>query len=166
VSTIDPRCNILRVADRVGAGGHDVPSDKIVERYYRSLSLLPLAIEIADRVTLVDNTEFPMECARAWQGNIQRAIVTCPDWVETVIASVAARKKSRETFQRWINRERLQVAANNYWSGSYSGEILQMDDCYLLQIVDERVVMHDRLLLRGDYSIGSIQVINYQAGVG
>ena len=52
VSTIDPRYNILRVADRVNAGGHDVPPNKVVERYYRSLSLLPLAIEIADRVTL------------------------------------------------------------------------------------------------------------------
>jgi predicted ABC-type ATPase len=63
VSTIDPRYNILRVADRVNAGGHDVPPNKVVERYYRSLSLLPLAIEIADRVTLVDNTELPIECA-------------------------------------------------------------------------------------------------------
>ena len=78
VSTIDPRYNILRVADRVNAGGHDVPPNKVVERYYRSLSLLPLAIEIADRVTLVDNTEFPIECAQAWQGAVQRTVADCP----------------------------------------------------------------------------------------
>jgi predicted ABC-type ATPase len=28
VSTIDPRYNILRVADRVNAGGHDVPPNR------------------------------------------------------------------------------------------------------------------------------------------
>jgi predicted ABC-type ATPase len=45
ISTIDPHYNILRVADRVIAGGHDVPPQKVIERYYRSLSLLPLMIE-------------------------------------------------------------------------------------------------------------------------
>jgi predicted ABC-type ATPase len=65
VGTINPQYNVLRVADRVLAGGHDVPTDKVVERYYRSLALLPLAIEIADRITIIDNTEIPRECSIA-----------------------------------------------------------------------------------------------------
>jgi hypothetical protein len=107
VSTIDPRYNILRVADLVNAGGHDVPPNKVVERYYRSLSLLPLAIEIADRVTLVDNTELPIECAQAWQGTVQRTVAACPNWVEAAIAAVGASKISRETWQQWANAEGL-----------------------------------------------------------
>jgi predicted ABC-type ATPase len=102
VSTIDPRYNILRVADRVSAGGHDVPPQKVIERYHRSLSLLPLAIEIADLVTLVDNTEIPIEYAKTWQGTIRRTVSSCPVWVETAIGTVAARKKSRETWQQLV----------------------------------------------------------------
>ena len=166
VSTIDPRYNILRVADRVNAGGHDVPPNKVVERYYRSLSLLPLAIEIADRVTLVDNTELPLECAQAWQGTVQRTVAACPNWVEAAIDAVGARKISRETWQQWANAEGLQILAANAWSGSYRGEILRMDDSFLLQAVDETVVIHDRLLLKLDYSIGQMQSIIYREGVG
>jgi predicted ABC-type ATPase len=166
VSTIDPRYNILRVADRVNAGGHDVPPNKVVERYYRSLSLLPLAIEIADRVTLVDNTELPIECAQAWQGTVQRTVAACPNWVEAAIDAVAARKISRETWQQWANAEGLLMLAANAWSGSYQGEILRMDDRFLLQAVGETVVLHDRLLLKPDYLIGQMQSIIYREGVG
>ena len=166
VSTIDPRYNILRVADRVNAGGHDVPPNKVVERYYRSLSLLPLAIEIADRVTLVDNTELPIECAQAWQGAVQRTVADCPNWVEAAIAAVEARRMSREIWQLWANTERRLMLAANAWSGSYQGEILEMDDLFLLQAVGETVVLHDRLLLKSDYAIGQTQSISYREGVG
>lgn len=90
--------NILRVADRVNAGGHDVPPQKVIERYYRSLSLLPLAIKVADRVVLVDNTELPIECAQAWQDAVRQSVMNCPDWVEVTINAVVARKRSRETW--------------------------------------------------------------------
>jgi predicted ABC-type ATPase len=97
VSTIDPRYNILRVADRVNAGGHNVSPQKVTERYYRSLSLLPLAIEIADQVTLVDNTELPIEYAQAWQGTIQKIVTTCPQWITTTINAVTASKTPTTT---------------------------------------------------------------------
>jgi predicted ABC-type ATPase len=164
VSTISPHYNILRVADRVNAGGHDVPPQKVIERYYRSLSLLPLVIEIADQVTLVDNTELPIECARAWQSDLQRSIETCPDWVEAAIHTVIARKKSRANWQHW-SEGRLMVAADP-WSGSYQGEISRMDNHYLLQTVGENLVMHDRLLLKSDCSIGQTRLISYCEGVG
>ena len=166
VSTIDPRYNILRVVDRVNAGGHDVPPAKVVERYYRSLSLLPLAIEIADRVTLVDNTEIPIEYARAWQGSVQRTVATCPDWVETAISDVETRKMARETWQQWANVERRQMLVADAWSGSYQGEILQMDELYVLQAVSDNVVIHDRLLLRSDAAIGQTHSISYCEGIG
>jgi predicted ABC-type ATPase len=166
VSTIDPRYNILRVADRVSAGGHDVPPQKVVERYHRSLSLLPLAIEIADLVTLVDNTEMPIECAKTWQGTIRRTVSSCPAWVEAVISNVAARKKSRETWQQLVETAGLQITVADVWAGSYQGEILQADDHHLLQAVGQRVVLHDRLLLQSDYLIGQIPEINYCEGLG
>jgi predicted ABC-type ATPase len=40
VGTDDPRTNIERVALRVAQGGHDVPEDRIVARWGRTMALL------------------------------------------------------------------------------------------------------------------------------
>jgi len=47
VSTESPYINIFRVAARKAKGGHNVPEDKIISRYYRSLGLLADASQIA-----------------------------------------------------------------------------------------------------------------------
>ena len=56
VATDDPEINIARVQARVRQGGHDVPIDKIVSRYHRSLDLLLDAIRASDRAYLFDNS--------------------------------------------------------------------------------------------------------------
>lgn len=56
VALESPRLNVERVRQRVALGGHDVPEDRIVPRYERSLSLLPEAIEQCDRAILFDNS--------------------------------------------------------------------------------------------------------------
>ena len=61
VATQNPKINIARVAARVRAGGHDVPTDKIIARYYRSLGLLADAIRIADRAYIFDNSGRKLE---------------------------------------------------------------------------------------------------------
>ena len=45
IATIDPNVNISRVHNRVMQGGHSVPKEKIVSRYYRSLELLSEAVK-------------------------------------------------------------------------------------------------------------------------
>lgn len=56
VATEDPEINISRVAHRVRMGKHDVPQEKIVQRYHRSLALLADAVTCADRAYLFDNS--------------------------------------------------------------------------------------------------------------
>jgi predicted ABC-type ATPase len=56
VATQDPIVNISRVQNRVKLGGHDVPKDKIVSRYYRSLELLPEAVKHSNRAYIFDNS--------------------------------------------------------------------------------------------------------------
>lgn len=56
VATVDPEINISRVAYRVQTGGHPVSSQKVVERYYRSLDLLMDAITYSDRAYVFDNS--------------------------------------------------------------------------------------------------------------
>jgi predicted ABC-type ATPase len=57
VATTTPNINIERVAYRVRRGGHNVPTDKIVSRYERSLSNLVRAMPLADTIYVLDNSE-------------------------------------------------------------------------------------------------------------
>lgn len=56
IATEDPEINIARVRNRVADGGHDVPIDKIVARYQRSLRLLPGAIRHSSRAYFFDTS--------------------------------------------------------------------------------------------------------------
>jgi predicted ABC-type ATPase len=92
VGTCDPRINAARVADRVIRGGHTVPIDKIVSRYERSMANLPLAIEIAHRVYVFDNSVDGVEarlCARTQDGLLRKVYGPLPDWVGRAVRHVA-----------------------------------------------------------------------------
>lgn len=56
VATSDPIINISRVKNRVLLGGHNVPKDKIISRYYRALENLKDAIEYSHRAYIFDNS--------------------------------------------------------------------------------------------------------------
>jgi len=57
VATEDPTINVRRVQFRVAKGGHNVPEDKIVSRYYRALSLLREAVCFTNRAFFFDTTD-------------------------------------------------------------------------------------------------------------
>jgi predicted ABC-type ATPase len=57
VGVDDPLINVRRVAQRVARGGHDVPEDKIVARYHRTMELLPKAMIAANRSVIFDNSD-------------------------------------------------------------------------------------------------------------
>jgi len=56
VGTNDPRTNVERVALRVAQGGHDVPTERIIARWKRTMALLPTAIGAADEAYVFDNS--------------------------------------------------------------------------------------------------------------
>ena len=56
VSTKSPAINQYRVEVRVKEGGHDVPKDKITDRYYRSMNLLHEASQYAYQAFYFDNS--------------------------------------------------------------------------------------------------------------
>lgn len=56
VATSDPIINISRVQNRVKLGGHDVPKEKIISRYHRSLENLREAILFSNRAYIFDNS--------------------------------------------------------------------------------------------------------------
>jgi predicted ABC-type ATPase len=56
IGTDDPNTNVERVALRVAMGGHPVPTDRVIARWFRSMALLADAIKIADRAFVFDNS--------------------------------------------------------------------------------------------------------------
>lgn len=54
--TCSPEINLVRVKNRVLNGGHDVPKDKIVSRYYKSLGMISKLIPVCDRISIYDNS--------------------------------------------------------------------------------------------------------------
>ena len=56
IATKDSIINISRVQNRVKKGGHAVPKEKIVSRYYRSLELLSEVVKYSNRAYIFDNS--------------------------------------------------------------------------------------------------------------
>lgn len=74
-----------RVVQRVLAGGHDVPSEKLIARYPRTLSNLKRALEGVDALELYDNSdaERPYRLfARAERGAWVERLPPIPAWAE------------------------------------------------------------------------------------
>lgn len=74
VSIADPRINVARVKGRVMAGGHDVPSDRIVARWHRAMASLAAAVLAVDRAIIFDNTDIPAGAVVASDPDIQTAL--------------------------------------------------------------------------------------------
>lgn len=59
VLTANPQINVSRVFVRTQSGGHDVPKEKILNRYYKALKLIPALLEICDVCHIYDNSDEP-----------------------------------------------------------------------------------------------------------
>ena len=56
VGVRDPETSAARVGERVASGGHDVPREHTDRRYARTMANLPVAMGIADRSIVLDNS--------------------------------------------------------------------------------------------------------------
>lgn len=75
--------NIDRVAQRVGAGGHDVEPQRIQDRYLRALALLPRAVAASGRAYLFDNSGAGIPhrlFAEFESGKLKSVADTVPNW--------------------------------------------------------------------------------------
>ena len=59
ILTSTPEINIHRVESRALMGGHSVPEDKIISRYYRALDLIPRLVNVCDVCHIYDNSYQP-----------------------------------------------------------------------------------------------------------
>jgi predicted ABC-type ATPase len=79
---------VRRVVYRVQAGGHDVPEQKIRERYERLWPLVARAVALADRAVLYDNSrrEGPAKIAEFF-GGLPIGAATWPEWAAESVVS-------------------------------------------------------------------------------
>ena len=57
VGVASAEISLQRVIERVANGGHDVPRQKVIDRYQRVMALLPQAIQAVSRALLFDNSD-------------------------------------------------------------------------------------------------------------
>jgi predicted ABC-type ATPase len=82
----NPETNIRRVRQRVSRGGHDVPTDDIRRRYDRSLNNLPIAITLANSVTIYDNSERGFSLIVTIEnGNTSTHVTEYPSWYARIV---------------------------------------------------------------------------------
>ena len=89
VSTAHPTINAARIAQRVMEGGHDVPINKIISRYQKSILNCKRVAAIADRVYVYDNSVDDAEARllfRMTDGKpFKRYTDDIPLWAQTII---------------------------------------------------------------------------------
>lgn len=92
----DANLSVARVKQRVIEGGHEVPEDKIRQRYDRMIGNVQQAITIADRVSLIDNSfkdRAYLDVVRYESGGlvwVNPSPHLRPAWANTFIKAVAA----------------------------------------------------------------------------
>ena len=87
VATEDPNINISRVKQRVKTGGHNVPEDKIISRYYRSLDLLFDAVRNSNRAYIFDNSgnDLVFICEITEAKDFLYRVNPIPQWFKTYV---------------------------------------------------------------------------------
>ena len=89
----DPQRLLARVRQRVQEGGHDVPAERILARYPRTLKNLTLAVRCADLVMLYDSgndsgsdgVNIPMRVAICRGQETKTLVPNLPDWASVVL---------------------------------------------------------------------------------
>ena len=89
ISTVNPKINAARIADRVMKGGHDVPITKIISRYFKSIENCKTVSSVVDRLYVYDNSiegEDAKIQFRLVNGIIGKMYVTnVPEWAQAIL---------------------------------------------------------------------------------
>jgi predicted ABC-type ATPase len=87
VFTTNPEINMIRVRFRIESGGHSVPEDKIVSRYYKTFDLAKEVVAISDICHIYDNSQ---ETPRRFFKKAKRGYYfeVCTGWEKEQILSL------------------------------------------------------------------------------
>lgn len=90
VSTQSPEINVGRVRTRVQEGGHNVPENKVRERYVRSLQHLYAAVKQSDRAYFFDNSGKHFELLAEYDAADKSVhLYSETEWLKTYLLNMA-----------------------------------------------------------------------------
>lgn len=179
VGTDSPEINAGRVGIRVAEGGHDVPRDRIPDRYDRAMRLLPRATEIANLSYIYDNSgdrkvagSVPSfrPLMRLYDGQLERMGVT-PAWMESALGIPhAERAASRQALSNSAAAQGVTLESADELRGNYRGRIDIVSRHYIVQrTAVDKAVVHDRAVLEigagRTFQRGQPVAIQYAGGV-
>lgn len=91
ISTSHPSINASRIAKRVMEGGHDVPIQKIISRYTKSIENCEIIAHLVDRLYVYDNSVNDRDAQlqfRLSNGKLEKMYVAeLPNWARNIIPS-------------------------------------------------------------------------------
>jgi predicted ABC-type ATPase len=169
IATLAAELNVQRVRDRVAEGGHDVPRDRTLARYARTLALAPSAIGYANLALLFDNSQkSPVLHAELVEGRMRPCLSTLLPWTGKIVTSVN---------ERWAELQGL-LARRTWPAGDliparldasrYEGPILRASSRHFalqLDAASGSTILHDRALLKAPVQEGQIYRLDYREGV-
>jgi hypothetical protein len=172
LATENPSINVQRVGIRVAAGGHDVPEDRIRERYDRTLWLAPSALGLADHAFVYDNSDSKRGLQAQAQLVSHQLVLKAEDpakWVQQLTGRFndRAQELARLLEQRSESGVRLQAAS--LAASRTVGPVASLGTHYAIQR-DQRnaaLVIHDLALLPSmSVAAGKVVSITYADAVG
>lgn len=154
ITTNDPQKNVERVKQRVltqTTTGHDVPVDRILSRYERTLELLPKAVEVAHASYVFDNSYDNQ--APSLQALINGDNIELHDpletWVKTrLLDPLAHREQELDALEREVAKRGIKLAYPDELKGEYQGTIAFQTAYFLVVYHDDKTLsVHDKLML-------------------
>ena len=176
VSTDDPAINIDRVAMRVGAGGHPVPTARIKARYDRTMALAAVALSYADQGIVFDNTRAGdtgsgLSLQALWQDSrIELAAPDVAKWVKLLATRVTERTQEIDSIVKAATAKGRPPKIALLDGGQSEGPVIVDGKHYVLQLdtATGATVLHDKALLGPAARIlraGQAHRIEYKEGV-
>ncbi|MEL6786466.1 MAG: zeta toxin family protein [Cyanobacteria bacterium J06607_15] len=166
ISTKDPRYNVARVQDRVAKGGHDVPEDKIISRYHRTHTYLPIAISLANRAYIFDNTITPQLGVVLREGEIVEREEKSVEWISDALDNYFASSDERTLLNQRANKSLKACSISSLDESEYTGEIESLGKYYAIQnISNTEVILHHLSLFNFEIPLSDEVTIGYQNGV-
>lgn len=166
ISTKDPRYNVARVQDRVAKGGHDVPENKIISRYYRTHAYLPIAISLAHRAYIFDNTITPQLGAVLSEGEIVEQNQDSPQWIADALDNYKASKDEKNLLIQRANESEKACSISLISESEYTGKIEFVGEHYSVQDISKtEVILHHFSLIDSDIPASQSVTIKYRNGV-
>ncbi|OIR25655.1 zeta toxin family protein [Bathymodiolus thermophilus thioautotrophic gill symbiont] len=100
IATEDPEINASRIASRIMKGGHNVPLDKIISRYYKSIVNCARVINLVDRLVYDNSVDgrspklvFRVENNKGNQ--VLKKYEILPNWIKPLINCAKTLKQSK-----------------------------------------------------------------------